>query len=63
MNIYLPGPSTTLRYTISCGVELASLALAALDEHVCTIGEEHTLFQVSIGFDIIILSKLLTADV
>ena len=34
MNIYLPGPSTLLRYTISCGVELASPALTALGEHV-----------------------------
>ena len=30
MNIYLPGPSTILRYTISCEVELASPALTAL---------------------------------
>jgi hypothetical protein len=34
MNIYLPGHSTILRYTISCGVELASPALTALGEHV-----------------------------
>ena len=34
MNIYLPGPSTILRYTISCGVDLASPALTALGEHV-----------------------------
>ena len=34
MNIYLPGPSTILRFTISCGVELASPALTALGEHV-----------------------------
>ena len=34
----------------------------AEDENT-SIGEEDTLFQVTIGFDIIILSKLLTADV
>jgi hypothetical protein len=34
MNMYLPGPSTILRHTISCGVELASPALTALGEHV-----------------------------
>ena len=34
MNIDLPGASTILRYTISCGVELAPPALTALGEHV-----------------------------
>ena len=43
-------------------VEVAEGSYDAEDENT-SIGEEDTLFQVSIGFNIIISSKLLTADV
>jgi len=54
--------SLTIFCSNDASVEVAEGGYDAEDENTA-IGEEDTLFQVSIGFYIIILSKLLTADV